>query len=153
MHSDWLQMTRFLVVVVSWRLKLDAYSWVHRRCNQTTREKNGTLSYEPSEFVFFQVFVPMVLKHSRLKWFGLDGNDPSIVQLLVHGAKWNIYTSYIFIYFHYKHGSLWGSFQLVMWFHFIFIVVNFLILVSLYAKPKFCTLFEKWSINSHEKSI
>jgi hypothetical protein len=52
-----------------------------------TREKFGTLSYEPNEFVFFQVFVPIVLKHSRLKWFGLDANDPSMVQLLVHGAK------------------------------------------------------------------
>jgi hypothetical protein len=52
-----------------------------------TCEKNGTLSYEPSEFVFFQVFVPVVLKHSRLKWFGLDSSDPSMAQLLVHGAK------------------------------------------------------------------
>lgn len=58
-----------------------------------TREKNGTLSFEPNEFVFFQVFVLVVLKHSRLKWSGLDASDPSMAQLSIHGAKWNLYTS------------------------------------------------------------
>jgi hypothetical protein len=90
----------------------------------------------------------VVLRHSRLKWYGLNASDPSMPQLSIHGAKWKLY-----IYIHYKHGSLWGNFQLVMWFHFISIEANFLILVSLYAKPKFCTLFENWSINLHEKYI
>jgi hypothetical protein len=37
--------------------------------------------------VFFQTSIPMVLKHSRLKWSRLDASDPSMVQLSIHGAK------------------------------------------------------------------
>jgi hypothetical protein len=49
--------------------------------------------------VFFQVSILVVLKHSRLKWLGLNASDPSMVQLLIHGAKMkSLYIIYIYLF-------------------------------------------------------